>query len=98
MSYLGHVAIKPKLKSHLATKSQLNSDIQQLKEDIKKQREPYGDLSDYARLDEFIKNVWPLTQAFRSQQEEKFKCLRDLESREPAFLDEIGAEDILPVP
>lgn len=88
-----HSAIKRKLESHMAAKSQLNSDIQQLKEDMQKQL-PYGDLSDYARLDEFIKNVWPVTQTLRSQQEEKFKCLRDLESREPALLDDIGAEDI----
>lgn len=86
--------VKSKLESHAATKSQLKSEIRQLEEDIKKKSETCGDLSDDALLKEFYENTRPLIQALRSQQEDKFKCLHDLVSREPAILDEIDAEDI----
>lgn len=86
--------VKSKLESHAATKSQLKSEIRQLEEDIKKKSETCGDLSDDALLKEFYKNTRPLIQALRSQQEDKFQCLHDLVSREPAILDEIDAEDI----
>jgi hypothetical protein len=86
--------IRSKLENHAAIKAQLRSDIRQLGEDIKKKSETCGDLSDDSLLKEFYENTRPLIEALQSQQADKYKCLHDLVSREPALLDEIDAEDI----
>ncbi|KAI6777914.1 uncharacterized protein J7T54_008564 [Emericellopsis cladophorae] len=93
-----HDAIKPKLESHVATRSQLEADIAQLDVDMKKQLEPCN-ASSGSSFKKFFQQAQPIIEALLLQQEEKLKCVRDMERRELALFDEIDAEDIhLPEP
>ncbi|KAG9254446.1 uncharacterized protein F5Z01DRAFT_674184 [Emericellopsis atlantica] len=88
-----HDAIKPKLESHVATKSQLEADIAQLDVDMKKQLEPCN-VSSGSSFKRFFQQAQPIIEALLLQQEEKLKCVGELERKEPALFDEIDAEDI----